>query len=834
MLAARAARCSTPTARPRAHPARARGARRHPGRASSSARRSGRRSGRVLAGQLGRGVLSSMDRVRRRVPRGGPGDPHRVARGRAAGRRARSRRSAAPRRSRWSCAASTSSCRRRPRSSARSPARSTPRGCPTCSSASTPCRCRRSTRRRTRRPPGSRRRRSSSTARDHDPGVRHARSTAPACSSRPATSSPTPTSSPARRRSGPRIGSDVADAVPVLFDPNLDVAVLYAPDLDGPSLRFATTVPERGRRGRGPRATRVAGRSWCCRPRSRARTRPPATTSTTRAQVTREIVELRAAIEPGDSGGPLILEDGTIGGLVFAESRDGPGGGLRPEPDRGRDARGAGDRPDGRGRRGAVPRLTPGPTVPAGAGTRRGDTDSPDGPSIALDPMAAGPTPPPTLDRRRRRATGTPTSRRTRCSRPRSATRASTTASRTPRPRARPRPGRGTRRSSTGSTELDAAAPRRRRPDHACRRCASRSASDIAQLDTGLLDWNIDPLEGVPANFLLVPDYQRLETAGGRAPDGRPLAGDGRLHGPRTSTACAGASPTGRVACVAPGERTVRILEDLLDGDDRGLAAPRAARTSTSPSSGLARRRERERFAAELTRGRRRRDPARRSSGSTTRSSPRSCRTPARRTSRAWCHVAGGLDAYRRLIRVHTSLDLDADELHQIGLDEIARIDAELAELAGRDDRHGEPAPRRWPSSAPTRRCTSRPATRSSTRRRRASPAPTRRSPTGSAGCPSAPCEVVRMGAHEEEHSTIAYYRQPAIDGSRPGQYFINTVAPGRRGRATRPRRSPTTSPSRATTSRSRSGRSCRTCRSSGATSGRRRSSRAGACTPSA
>jgi hypothetical protein len=26
-------------------------------------------------------------------------------------------------------------------------------------------------------------------------------------------------------------------------------------------------------------------------------------------------------VEPGDSGGPLILEDGTIGGLVFAESR---------------------------------------------------------------------------------------------------------------------------------------------------------------------------------------------------------------------------------------------------------------------------------------------------------------------------------------------------------------------------------------------------------------------------------------------------------------------------------------------------------------------------------
>jgi uncharacterized protein (DUF885 family) len=48
---------------------------------------------------------------------------------------------------------------------------------------------------------------------------------------------------------------------------------------------------------------------------------------------------------------------------------------------------------------------------------------------------------------------------------------------------------------------------------------------------------------------------------------------------------------------------------------------------------------------------------------------------------------------------------------------------------------------------------------------------------------PRARCEVVRMGDHEEKHSTIAYYRQPAVDGSRPGQYFINTYAPETRPR---------------------------------------------------
>ncbi len=57
---------------------------------------------------------------------------------------------------------------------------------------------------------------------------------------------------------------------------------------------------------------------------------------------------------------------------------------------------------------------------------------------------------------------------------------------------------------------------------------------------------------------------------------------------------------------------------------------------------------------------------------------------------------------------------------------------------------------------------------------------------------PRAACEVVRMLPHEEQHSTIAYYREPPEDGSRPGRYYINTSRP-RRGRATRRRRSPST-----------------------------------------
>jgi uncharacterized protein (DUF885 family) len=48
---------------------------------------------------------------------------------------------------------------------------------------------------------------------------------------------------------------------------------------------------------------------------------------------------------------------------------------------------------------------------------------------------------------------------------------------------------------------------------------------------------------------------------------------------------------------------------------------------------------------------------------------------------------------------------------------------------------------------------------------------------------PKTPCIVVEMAAHEAKYSTIAYYREPAADGSRPGSYYINTTAPETRPR---------------------------------------------------
>ena len=127
------------------------------------------------------------------------------------------------------------------------------------------------------------------------------------------------------------IGSDVADATPVLFDPELDVALLYAPGLSGTPLRFAAQDPERGAvaaalgyAGGGPLVllpAAVSG-SYAATGRDIYDAR----------RVTRQILELRAAVEPGDSGGPLVLADGTVGGLVFAESRTDPAVGYALTP----------------------------------------------------------------------------------------------------------------------------------------------------------------------------------------------------------------------------------------------------------------------------------------------------------------------------------------------------------------------------------------------------------------------------------------------------------------------------------------------------------------------
>jgi uncharacterized protein (DUF885 family) len=145
-------------------------------------------------------------------------------------------------------------------------------------------------------------------------------------------------------------------------------------------------------------------------------------------------------------------------------------------------------------------------------------------------------------------------------------------------------------------------------------------------------------------------------------------------------------------------------------------------------------------------------------------------------------HVADGAACYERMIRVHTSLALSPDEIHRIGLDEVAGIRAEMIELGhrlfGTRDLAAIQARLRADRALYfNTRAEVEAKAREALLRAEATV------PTWFATLPRTPCEVVRVEAYEEKDTTIAYYRQPAVDGSRPGRYYINTYAPETRPR---------------------------------------------------
>jgi S1-C subfamily serine protease len=112
-------------------------------------------------------------------------------------------------------------------------------------------------------------------------------------------------------------GEQPADTV--LFDPNLDIAVLHVGGGPGTPLPLATEPLDRGAPGAvlgypggGPlQAQRAAVlRSFEAVGRD----------IYGRDQVERLVVELQTLVRPGNSGGPFVMADGRVGGVVFAAS----------------------------------------------------------------------------------------------------------------------------------------------------------------------------------------------------------------------------------------------------------------------------------------------------------------------------------------------------------------------------------------------------------------------------------------------------------------------------------------------------------------------------------
>jgi uncharacterized protein (DUF885 family) len=153
---------------------------------------------------------------------------------------------------------------------------------------------------------------------------------------------------------------------------------------------------------------------------------------------------------------------------------------------------------------------------------------------------------------------------------------------------------------------------------------------------------------------------------------------------------------------------------------------------------------------------------------------------PEERTGVRW--LPDGEEVYARAIRRHTSLDMTPLDIHNIGLEEIARLDDEYRAM-GREvlgTSHLDEIYDRLRSDPELRFETSEQVLAGAqTAMDRARDA----IPDWFGRLPQADCVMVEVPEAGAQDAPIAYYLPPATDGSRPGNYFINTTEPTTRTR---------------------------------------------------
>src|SRR5258706_6840951 len=142
-----------------------------------------------------------------------------------------------------------------------------------------------------------------------------------------------------------------------------------------------------------------------------------------------------------------------------------------------------------------------------------------------------------------------------------------------------------------------------------------------------------------------------------------------------------------------------------------------------------------------------------------------------------------GIECYERMIRVHTSLDMSAEQIHRLGLEQVAKFRHDLAELGQKVFGTSDIASIQKRLRADTS-MHFRTAEEVESKAREALARANAAVPQWFGQVqPKTRCEVKVMGMHEAPYSTVAYYRQPSADGRRPGAYMINTYLPETRPR---------------------------------------------------
>jgi len=141
------------------------------------------------------------------------------------------------------------------------------------------------------------------------------------------------------------------------------------------------------------------------------------------------------------------------------------------------------------------------------------------------------------------------------------------------------------------------------------------------------------------------------------------------------------------------------------------------------------------------------------------------------------CHLPGGEAAYTALLRRFTTTAATPAELHRTGVELMDRLEEEYRDLgfrvfgldsaaATRDRVRADPA-FRWRDADEVV------AAAKATLDRAWLVAP-----RWFGTLPRGECAVERVPEAEQHHGPLAYYVDPALDGSRPGTYYVNTRTP--------------------------------------------------------
>jgi uncharacterized protein (DUF885 family) len=145
---------------------------------------------------------------------------------------------------------------------------------------------------------------------------------------------------------------------------------------------------------------------------------------------------------------------------------------------------------------------------------------------------------------------------------------------------------------------------------------------------------------------------------------------------------------------------------------------------------------------------------------------------PEERAGLKW--LPGGGEAYARAIRVHTTLPKSAEELHQTGLDHVARLEAQATEIGARLGLNGVgdvfAAIRDSAGKIPVEEAIARATAavrRAEERAPEVFPAPL-----------PPPCEVSAMPDVVALGGAAPHYTPPRLDGGRPGTFWFNTRRP--------------------------------------------------------